>query len=52
MMEMADWMCERCGATFGEHEVFDPEDPHDGPEGVFNGQTWHRVYCPEVRSTV
>ena len=43
--EMAGWVCQRCGQLFGDHEVPDPENPQDGLEGIFHGETW-KVYCP------
>ena len=48
MSQMADWVCERCGQRLADHEIHNVEDPQHGPEGVFQGDSWPKVYCPDA----
>lgn len=44
---MPNYICERCGQGFDEHEIFNREEPNGRQSGVFAGQEWNGLLCPQ-----
>ena len=45
-----EMVCEVCGHHLADHEVVDREDPPpagDRTVGIFAGQPWVGLFCPE-----